>query len=81
MRVFFSPPVYKNKAQRIIPHTAELFENSNQSWLSETSYNILELQAANDHIPTTPTALARCDGDLSCSLQQSEQILAFGILN
>lgn len=73
---FFFFPIYKNKAQRIIPHTAELFENSNQSWLSEASYNILELQVANDHIPTTSTALARCDWDLSCSRQQSEHILA-----
>lgn len=54
--VFF--PTCKNKAQKIIPHAAELSENSNQSWLSKASYNNLELQVANGHIPTTSTALA-----------------------
>lgn len=53
---FFS--ICKNKAQKIIPHVAELFENSYQSWLSQASYNILELQVANGHILTTSTALA-----------------------
>lgn len=55
---FFFLTIYKNKAQKIRPHAAELFENSNQSWLSEASYNILELQVANGHIPTTSIALA-----------------------
>ena len=55
MRFFFS--IRKNKAQKIMPCATKLFENSNQSWLSEASYNILELQVTNGHIPTTSTAL------------------------
>lgn len=60
---FFS--ICKNKAKKIIPHATELFENLNQSWLSKPSYNNLELQVANGHIPTTSTLV----GPLWCTLQ------------